>query len=128
MKTLLVIFALCLGAMAQTRYPTIWELNPASTSFPCVSVAATDKTFALCGQNNAITVDFGDGKGYVNLGTPGPQGPAGIPGPIGVTGLTGPTGPQGPAGICPAGATTLTGTSLVITSTGGIVIGNPVCK
>lgn len=96
MRTLFVLtfFVCSVYASAQTRYPTILEVTPATSTFPCVSVAATDKTYAICPQNNAITVDFGDGKGYVSLaGTQGPAGPAGP---------TGPQGPQGPPGNLPA--------------------------
>ena len=124
MKTLFVVAVLSVAAFAQgtkitspltvTTPPgqsttSLIELTPATTTFPCLSVASADKTYALCPQNKQITVDFGDGNGYVSM--QGPQGPTGPAGPIGPTGATGPkgatgatgaTGPAGPAG--PTGA------------------------
>ena len=121
MKTLFVVF-LSVAALGQGtkitsplnvvtppgQSPTSHiELTPATTPFPCLSVASADKTYALCPQNNQITVDFGDGKGYVSLqGATGPQGPPGPIGPKGATGATGATGAIGPQGIQgPVGAT-----------------------
>jgi hypothetical protein len=120
--------------VAAQSYPTVLQVTPASASEPCsVGVAAKNGTYAICPQNGAITVDFGDGKGYVapvgstvtvTIGTvttlaPGsaatvtnsgtPQAPIlnfGIPsGAIGQTGATGKTGPQGVPGVAgPVGA------------------------
>lgn len=80
----------------------ILDLVPAAPNFPCV--AAPAGYYAICGQSNAITVDFGDGKGFVSLkgdkGDPGAQGPQGSPGQS----VIGPTGPQGLIGATgPAG-------------------------
>lgn len=82
-------------------------LTPASPTFPCVAIAGGQYT--ICGQNNSITVDFGDGTGFHTLqGPPGPAGPIGPQGPVGSQGAVGPVGPQGPAGpqgdVGPAGA------------------------
>lgn len=78
----------------------VTEIAPATAAMPCVvGLAAKDKTYALCGANGAVVVDFGDGKGYVSLkGTNGAQGPVGANGAVGLTGAQGPQGIQGPIG------------------------------
>lgn len=69
---------------------TVIEFTPATTTNPCPLVAQKDGTYAVCSQNKVLTLDAGDGLGYVSLkGATGPQGIQGIPGPV---------GPAGPAG------------------------------
>lgn len=123
---LMLLTGICQSQTAS--YPTVIQLTLASTTYSCpIGTAAQNKTYVLCqNQPGVITVDFGDGKGYVPLtGAPGPQGPQGVqgvPGPtgaIGPTGIAGPSGSQGPPGVIQS---TITCTAASFTETGGIVI------
>jgi len=88
---------------AGTSPTTMIEFTPGTSQWPCIAgVAAEDKTYTMCGNANAILVDFGTGNGFVSLkGAQGVQGPPGAQGPTGAQGLIGPTGDVGPPG--PAG-------------------------
>lgn len=81
-----------------TSTTTTIEFVPASTQWPCIAgLAEKDKTYAFCGMPGiGMTVDLGDGNGYVSLkGDKGDTGAQGIPG---FTGLQGPAGPPGATG------------------------------
>lgn len=43
-----------------------WTITPADSQHPC-PFGATSAAWVICGQNGAITVDFGDGKGYQTM-------------------------------------------------------------
>lgn len=103
---------------------TYYALTPATGANPCPPGQAVKVgRYFMCGQNNTITVDFGDGNGYVNLqgkqgppglagavGQAGPQGAAGSQGPPGLQGTTGQAGPLGPSGpMGPSGLQGATG-------------------
>jgi hypothetical protein len=80
-----------------TNATSYWEFTPATSAMPCPTIAQADKTFVFCGQPGiGMTVDLGDGNGYVSL--KGPKGDKGD------QGLVGQTGAQGPA-WSPAGQT-----------------------
>lgn len=134
----ILILAGALALFAQTPGSSFTLTTSTSCAAPGLGV------FSLCKQSTGGPVTFTDeGSPYAkaNLagvpgltgvqGIPGIQGPQGIPGPAGkdgATGTAGATGPAGPAGICPVGATALTATSFVVTTTGGVILTNPVCK
>lgn len=141
MRYLWLFLGLTLTAGAQsTGYPSSITLIPATTALPCpAGVAAAAGGYTVCAQNKAITVDFGDGKGYVSaaqgpVGPAGPQGPIGPAGPVGATGAagakgaagpTGATGPAGPQGAPGTVQATITCSSLSTTATGVVLSG---CK
>ena len=90
------------------------DLTPGTTSFPCLSLAASPSTLGpsawrLCGKDGSVQVDLG--SGYKSLqGAQGPQGPIGPAGPTGATGATGAAGAMGPQGLPgPPGPQGLTG-------------------
>lgn len=62
-----IIISVAAGAQS---YPSVVQLAPATAAQPCsVGVAAKNGTIAICPQSgppNSITIDFGDGKGYIN--------------------------------------------------------------
>lgn len=77
-----VILAATYTGAQSASYPTMITLTPASSTQPCLAgAAAASKGYTICGQNNSITVDFGDGKGYVSgTGAAGPPGKDGVNG------------------------------------------------
>lgn len=98
---------LTLVTLAGKSPTTAIQFIPATTVNQCPpGQAITLGRYFLCGQNKALTVDFGDGNGYVNLqGKQGPQGnpgSQGAQGPAGATGATGASGPQGNTGAAGA--------------------------
>lgn len=97
----------------------ILDLVPAAPNFPCI--AAPAGYYAICGQSNAITVDFGDGKGFVSL--KGGKGDTGLPGTNGINGANGKDGINGtnglPATIALGNVTTLpAGAQAAVTTSG----------
>lgn len=77
-----------------------YQITPATSAFPCPpGLAVSTGRYIVCGQNKSVTVDFGDGNGYVSMqGKQGAQGPAGLSGPAGAAGSPGATGKQGVQG------------------------------
>jgi hypothetical protein len=150
-KMWLIVAISVLAGMAHAQYTTVITLTPASTAMPCPASKATPTGWILCPQNGSVTIDFGDGKGYVpdgagqaatvtvgtvitgtpasvkNVGTPSAAIlnfvlPPGAAGANGVNGATGATGATGPPGTMP---TTFSCTSMTVTAT-GVTLGG--CK
>lgn len=136
MTKLLFVLAILAGIAQAQSYPSVIQLSPASATYPCpVGLAAKNGTSIICPtQPGAITVDFGDSKGYVPLGQTGPKGDPGTAATVAVGATTvGSTAsvtnsgtpsaavfnfvvPQGPAG--PPGQSWTSCTNVTLTPSG----------
>lgn len=75
---------------------TIRSLTPANSQWQCPANLATPISWIECPQNGVITVDYGDGRGFVPA--VGPAGKDGKDGTNGTNGTNGIQGIQGPPG------------------------------
>ena len=97
---------------------SVISLTPETPAHLCVALGGT---YSMCGKVVGgvpqVTVDYGDGRGFVPLagaaGPQGAQGPQGQPGPTGAQGVAGAQGPAGQTGASgpqgPTGAIGATG-------------------
>lgn len=80
---------------------SVITLAPATAAAPC-DPGATPIANNICIQKGQVTVDFGDGKGYVSLkgdkGDKGDPGAQGVPGQNGSNGTNGANGKDGTNG------------------------------